>query len=120
MGVGADSPEFWRDVWREVSAHALVTNKQKATTSMPERRINPLSGVISPLSSYLGAEEVGRWPFMNMKKILMVAVAAFIVFYILRSPDSAADAFKAAGKVTFEGLRDLAGSLAIFVDNLFR
>lgn len=55
-----------------------------------------------------------------MKKILMVAVAAFILFYILRSPDSAADAFKAAGKVTFEGLRDLAGSLAVFVDNLFR
>ena len=57
---------------------------------------------------------------MNLKKILLAAAIAFVIFYILRSPDSAAVAFKAAGKVTMQGLEDLAGSLAVFIDNLFK
>lgn len=57
---------------------------------------------------------------MNLKKLLMAAAIAFVIFYILRSPDSAATAFKAAGKVTIQGLEDLAGSLAVFIDNLFK
>ncbi|HVF11694.1 MAG TPA: hypothetical protein VNA87_01270 [Actinomycetota bacterium] len=56
---------------------------------------------------------------MNLKKIFMIAVGAFLVYYVLRSPDAAASAFKGAGETTIDGLKDLADSLARFVDALF-
>ncbi len=57
---------------------------------------------------------------MNIKKILLVLAVAFLVYYVLRSPVQAAEAVKGAGEVTVAGLRDLAESLARFVDALFR
>lgn len=56
---------------------------------------------------------------MNLKKIFMIAAGAFLVYYVLRSPDAAAGAFKGAGETTIDGLKDLADSLARFVDALF-
>ena len=56
---------------------------------------------------------------MNLKKIFMIAAGAVLVYYVLRSPDAAASAFKGAGETTIDGLKDLADSLARFVDALF-
>lgn len=56
---------------------------------------------------------------MNLKKIFIMAAGAFLVYYVLRSPDAAASAFKGAGETTIDGLKDLADSLARFVDALF-
>ncbi|MCA1840581.1 MAG: hypothetical protein ABR507_09200 [Actinomycetota bacterium] len=56
---------------------------------------------------------------MNLKKLLLILAIAFVIYYVLRSPDAAALAFKGAGKTTYDGLRQLAGSLARFVDKLF-
>lgn len=56
---------------------------------------------------------------MNIKKILIILTVAFVVYYVLRSPDSAALAFKTAGETTVSGLKDLAEALARFFDALF-
>lgn len=56
---------------------------------------------------------------MNIKKILIIVTVAFVVYYVLRSPDSAALAFKTAGETTVSGLKDLAEALARFFDALF-
>jgi hypothetical protein len=56
---------------------------------------------------------------MNLKRILILLAVAFMVYYVLRSPDAAALAVKGAGKTTVHGLAQVASSLARFVDKLF-
>lgn len=56
---------------------------------------------------------------MNLKRLLLLAVFAFIVYYVLRSPDTAAEAFKGAGAMVGKGMKQAAESLARFIDALF-
>ena len=56
---------------------------------------------------------------MNLRKILMMALIAFVAYYVIRSPNAAASAFRGAGSTTFHGLQSLAESIAKFVDALF-
>lgn len=55
---------------------------------------------------------------VNIKRILLIGLAAFVVYYVLRSPDAAAAAFRGAGETTFDGIKDIAQSLARFFDKL--
>lgn len=54
-----------------------------------------------------------------LKKVLTISLVAFVAYYILRSPDAAASAFRGAGETTINGLKDLAEAIARFVDALF-
>lgn len=56
---------------------------------------------------------------MNLKKMLTIALIAFVAYYVVRSPDAAASAFRGAGETTLSGLKELAESIARFVDALF-
>ena len=56
---------------------------------------------------------------MNIKRIALIAVLAFVVFYVLRSPASAATAFKMVGQASFDGVQFVAEALARFIDTLF-
>ena len=51
---------------------------------------------------------------MNVKKVLLWLVVAFAVFYVIQSPESAADIVRSAG----QGLGNAASSLAAFVGSL--
>lgn len=55
---------------------------------------------------------------MNLKRILILALFAFIVYYVLRSPDSAAAAFRVGGTTALNGMKGVAESLARFIDAL--
>jgi hypothetical protein len=57
---------------------------------------------------------------MGLKRIIILAAIAFVVFYAVRSPDSAALTFRVAAKTSRAGLKDLAESLARFFDALIR
>lgn len=57
---------------------------------------------------------------MNLKRLLMLAVGAVLIYYVVQSPDSAASAFKSAGEVTLAGMMDLAEAIAQFMSALFR
>ncbi|SDG69489.1 hypothetical protein [Klenkia brasiliensis] len=52
---------------------------------------------------------------MNLKKLLTWLVVAFVLFYVIRQPQSSADIVKSAGTA----LGDAASSLATFVGSLF-
>ena len=56
---------------------------------------------------------------MNTKKILILLVLAFIAYYILRSPDSAANALRIGGTFALNGMKFVAEALAKFIDTLF-
>jgi hypothetical protein len=51
---------------------------------------------------------------VNAKKIVTWLVVAFVVFYVIRSPDKSAEMVKSAG----HALGDAASSLATFVGSL--
>lgn len=51
---------------------------------------------------------------MTLKKVLAWLVVAFVVFYVIKSPESSADIVRSAG----QALGDAASSLAAFVGSL--
>lgn len=51
---------------------------------------------------------------MNLKKVLIWLVVAFVVFYVIQAPESSAQLVRSAG----EALGDAARSLASFVGSL--
>lgn len=55
---------------------------------------------------------------MKLKKIIKILLIVFAVFYVLRSPQSAADTLRLAGTAAFQGIRSLADSAATFFDTL--
>ncbi len=55
---------------------------------------------------------------MKLKRLLILAVVAFVVYYVLRSPDTAAQAFRVGGAFALDGLKGVADSLARFIDAL--
>ncbi|MGH2813298.1 MAG: hypothetical protein ACRDI1_11400 [Actinomycetota bacterium] len=57
---------------------------------------------------------------MNFKRLLLLAVVAFAFYYLLRSPDTAAEAFRVGGQTAVNGLKSVADSLARFIDALVR
>lgn len=56
---------------------------------------------------------------MKFKRILILLVFAFVVYYVLRSPESAGNAFKAGGEFAVAGIKTAADALAKFLDTLF-
>lgn len=56
---------------------------------------------------------------MNAKKILIILVLAFIAYYVLRSPASAATALRVSGEFALNGMKLVAEALAKFIDTLF-
>lgn len=56
---------------------------------------------------------------MNVKRIALIAILGFVVYYVLRSPDSAANAFRVVGTASLDGVRFVAEALARFIDTLF-
>ncbi|HWD09021.1 MAG TPA: hypothetical protein VHA57_08000 [Actinomycetota bacterium] len=56
----------------------------------------------------------------GLKKILLLLVVAFIVYYVLHSPTVAGHSLHAAGSNTWHALKSAASSLTKFFDSLFR
>ena len=56
---------------------------------------------------------------MNIKRFALLALLAFVVYYVLRSPDSAATALRVVGQASLDGVRFVAEALARFIDTLF-
>lgn len=56
----------------------------------------------------------------GVKKILLLLVVAFIVYYVLHSPTVAGHSLHAVGSNTWHGLKSAASSLTKFFDSLFR
>src|SRR5207244_6442297 len=54
-----------------------------------------------------------------VKKILWFAVAAFIVYYVLHSPQVAGQTIHVAAQSTWHGLKQVAASLTKFLNTLF-
>lgn len=52
---------------------------------------------------------------MDVKKIVIVLVLAFVIFYVLTQPVASADAVKGAGRV----VASAASSMSTFVTSLF-
>lgn len=57
---------------------------------------------------------------MKIKKILKIVLIVFAVFYVLRSPNSAAGTLRVAGQTAYQGVMTLADSAAKFFDALLR
>ncbi|HLI55980.1 MAG TPA: hypothetical protein VKY26_02990 [Actinomycetota bacterium] len=56
----------------------------------------------------------------GVKKILMLLVVAFILYYVLHSPAVAGKSLHAAGTNTWHGLKSAASSMTKFFNSLFR
>jgi hypothetical protein len=56
---------------------------------------------------------------VNAKRILILLALAFVAYYVLRSPQSAATALRASGHFTLQGMKYVAEALAKFIDTLF-
>jgi hypothetical protein len=57
---------------------------------------------------------------LNSKKVLLVSLAAFFVYYAFRAPDAAATAVKGLVRTAGGLLRQTADALTVFLDALFR
>jgi hypothetical protein len=57
---------------------------------------------------------------MKIKKILKMLLIVFAVFYVLRSPGSAAGTLRVAGQTAYQGVQTLADSAARFFDALLQ
>lgn len=56
----------------------------------------------------------------TLTKIVKWALLAFFIFYVMRSPNSAAETLRLAGEAAYGGIKDLADSAARFFDALLR
>ncbi|MGH2718198.1 MAG: hypothetical protein ACRDJU_06440 [Actinomycetota bacterium] len=54
-----------------------------------------------------------------LKKILLLLVVAFILYYVLHSPEVAGKSLHAAGSNTWHALKSAAGSMTKFLNSLF-
>jgi hypothetical protein len=54
-----------------------------------------------------------------VKKIFWVAVAAFVVYYVLHSPQVAGQTVHVAAQSTWHGMKQVAASLTRFFNTLF-
>jgi hypothetical protein len=57
---------------------------------------------------------------MKIKKIVKMLLIIFAVFYVLRSPNSAAGTLRVAGQTAYQGVMTLADSAAKFFDALLK
>ena len=53
-----------------------------------------------------------------LKKVLVLAAIAFVVYYVLHNPQVAGHAVHVAGKNAWHGLKGVAASLAKFINTL--
>lgn len=54
-----------------------------------------------------------------MKKLLLLVVVAFVIYYVLHSPQVAGKSLHAAGTGTWHGLKAAASSMTRFFNTLF-
>lgn len=57
---------------------------------------------------------------MKVKKVLKIVLIVFAVFYVLRSPSSAAGTLRMAGQTAYQGVMTLSDSAVKFFDVLMR
>ncbi len=53
-----------------------------------------------------------------LKKVLVLAAIAFVVYYVLHNPQVAGHTLHVAGKNAWHGVRGVAASLAKFINTL--
>ena len=100
MGVGAS----WGGTLGTCVTHG--TNTSAALVRTPSPPVRNVPGCAPCTSSLEGA--------VNLKKVITWLIVAFIVFYIVQAPESAAQVVKNAG----QALGNAASSFADFVGSL--